>query len=474
MKELCKADIVDQINQSESKAVDDILKILVDDNNYQTFNKQIVNIFDLNMIRAGAKPVADILVSKVVEEAEKVSVDTSAWTEQDWETVAVSFADLLNAAFKLMDEVDIQAVLGDPLILLDNNSNTNLQSVLSKLGRIIDNLRTNPLLKADNKPVIDSFLTKNKFVLPDNQVIDINGNKIDVQTYSSLFNDVLYPSMNKIKTSGMYEIIKSETGIDQVRLFNLVANQDKNFLSQVILPLYQVEPTKTLLVDELLMTLQSQQIDFSKLTTYEMWANDLAQIGELLQQLKVIKVTETQNAIEYLFGGGDVSKFMLKIDNATEGANGYLTNGQLSKVVSPMLNATSTNGLVKEMFAIIANAVGTLTDSSAVTISSDEKLLREQNSEICDIMENFLPIYKEYDLGITKLEQLNKENVGMLMDALKVNKYRASGNGVFEVVFDKITQYLESKYGNVFGNDGDYSQTNFKEVCSSLPNLPIA
>ncbi len=489
IKELATSTIIDDIDKLESKSFDNILVVVTEDANFLSFQTGLVKVFDMNLIRAGAEPFADIIMSKVIADSEDVNANTSLWNDTIWEGVAQNLSGVIKSAQQVMDIVDINTILSDPLGLLSKEKNYDLDKLFTNLGNMVDLLRANPLfVNEQNKPVIDKLLIDNNFALPTKEVIDIEGDMLTVDSYTKLFKQVFLPSMLKLRESGLYELLTAET-VDQCEVFNLIATTLKTndkFLHDVILPLYQVEPTKKLLVDNILKSMGGGFIDFTALTTYELWDSDLTQLKTILVELQNIEI-DSQNGIDFMFSGtNEMSDFILKLENAQKGNAGYLTNGSLTKVLKPMMYALSTKQAVEEVYATVATAIKDLLEADEdVVISASAGTFKpraseDQAQEVCDIFENFVPIYKEYSqtTADVKLEDLNKENVGMLLDAMKVNKYRTKGTtltekGIFSDAFDKVMTYFETKYPLIDFKDGasDYSETNFIEKISSIPTI---
>lgn len=464
LKSFSKSGVIDQITKLEDKSLLNVFKVLAKDENFEMFQTGLVKLFDMNMLRAGAQPFADIVMSMIVE-GEEVGANTTLWTNETWEGVAKNLASAMRSAQKLMDEVELDAILNDPLVLLNKENEYNLNSIFTNLGSMVDLLRTNPLfVNAEGKPIIEKLLESNKFELPKDQIKDINGNLKTVDNYTTLFKDVYLPSMNLIRESGMYDLLK-DNAIQAVEIFEFMAKEsvkDEKFLSKVILPLYQVEPTKSLLVEGLIQGLQGGQINFNELSTYELWENDLTQLSKILTQLHTLPIDDT-TGLRVLFAENGPENLVLAVDSQT-----------LTKIVEPMLLAKSTQQLANELLAIATSSLNNLLNGTNLSIDlSNVQDLNLQANQVAQVVGSFVDVYKDYKDKTSAGESVNLENldltsVGNMLDTMKENAY--SEGGVFNETFTAMTGYLHNKYPTVVkpGEDGTYKDVNFTELLQSL------
>ncbi len=465
IKNFSKSGVVDQINQLQDKSLVNIFNVLSKDNNFESFQTGLVKIFDMNIIRAGAQPFANIVMNMIVQEEQGVSVNTSLWTDETWEGVAKNLASAMRSAQSLMNEVELDSILSDPLVLLNKDNEYNLDSIFTNLGSMVDLLRNNPLfVNSEGKPVVDKLLESNKFALPTEDVKDINGQVITVDTYTKLFKEIYLPSMNLIRESGMYDLLKDNT-IEVVEIFEFMANQsikDEKFLTKVILPLYQVEPTKSLLVDGLIKGLQGGVIDFSELNTYQLWENDLTQLSKILKQLQTLTIGD-KTGLRVLFAENGAENLVLAVDSQT-----------LTNLVESMLLAKSTQKLANQLLSLATNSINSLLNGTNISIDlSKVQDLGLQADQVAQVVGSFVDVYKDYKDKTSagesvKLENLDLTNVGNMLDVMKENAY--TDGGVFGETFNAMTGYLQEKFPSVVqpGEDGTYKDVSFKDLLQGL------
>ncbi len=464
IKSFSQNGVIDQINTLQDKSLANIIKVLAKDENFEVFQTGLVKIFDMNILRAGAEPFANIVMGMMVE-GEKVSANTKLWTDETWDGVAKNLAGAMRSAQKLMDEVELDAILNDPLVLLNKNNEYNLNSIFTNLGSMVDLLRTNPLfVNAEGEPIIEKLLEDNKFTLPEQQIKDVNGELKTVESYTNLFKDIYLPSMELLRESGMYDLLKDNT-IQVVEIFEFMAKEsvkDEKFLSKVILPLYQVEPTKSLLVEGLIKGLEGGQINFNELTTYELWEDDLTQLSTILTRLQGMPVNDT-TALRVLFAENGPENLVLALDSE-----------KLSSIVEPMLLAKSTQNLANQLLTLATNAINNLLTNANLSIDlSKVQDLGLQANQVADVIGSFVDVYKDYKDKTSsgeavKLENLDLTHVGNMLDIMKENAY--SEGGVFNETFTVMTNYLQEKFPTVVqpGGDGTYKDVNFVELLQGL------
>ena len=231
-------------------------------------------------------------------------------------------------------------------------------------------------------------------------------------------------------------------------LANVLAQEgNENLLSEVILPLTQVEPTKTLVVDEMIKTIQNDIVDFSTLNTYEDWQGDLNYISNLLVTLNTLSYEGT-SYLEYALKG--------EIDTILNNVSAE----ELPQVIKPVLYAKSTSNLKTSIFDSLVDIANSLTggvntiDLSAITLVEGNS--EDQADEICDVFASFVAINESYTSE--SLREIDKTLLGEFLTNMQQNAYRVtlagkSEDGLFKGIFDNFLQSLKTEYAEEIAKD---------------------
>ena len=290
------------------------------------------------------------------------------------------------------------------------------------------------------------------------EIKNASGEKVTISNYTDLFGFVA-PSLEKLKSSGMYNVITGEG--DKVKgIANIISIQsetgtypNKDILKEIILPLNQVEPTKSLIMDSLTSSLGSGFIDLSGLNTYDEWDKDLGYISSLLIVLNTDKMPD------------GVTTYLDKVlDNKIDGVFDNLADEQVDGIIKPILYAKATTTLKNDIMSQIAQECNSLTGASD-TISLAGVTLEngnpdDQANEICAVMKSLIALRGESG----NLKNMNEDKVKTMLISLQANGYRTIINtsltsegafkGIFGSVMNKFTSELaeydsacEAKYG---------------------------
>lgn len=468
-KTLCKEGVIDELKAANKNVTEEektnIINILIKDDNYNAFKDVIAKVFDLNLVRASVQPVTNMLVKNFAEDFTLKTVDTSTWTDAKWRELSENLAGVVKNAMTVLDNVDFDTISGDMLALLskktvdDGQGGTkevnayDLDVIFTNLGELIDRVCENPFF---GQELIDKLLNSDKFKLElpkndeiiygaDGQPVLAEGEKY---SYAVIFGKVVVPSLKTIQESNMYEQIKGT--IDAKSLLTFIADytekKDNQFLVKAILPLTQVEPTKTLLVGDVFNGL-GDTINFKKLETYDDWNNDLTQLSTILVTLNGINV-------------GGKTGIELIMDGALEDLVNNITAEKLESLTNSMLLAKSTASTAQNLLDVAAQSISDLVNKTGLTIDLSAINVAEQAGEIAKVMGGFVDVYKDYqekqkgDGTSTEpvdvaLENLDLEKVGGLLNDMKDNALREGEEGVFKGVFDAMTSYIETNLPEV-------------------------
>ena len=226
---------------------------------------------------------------------------------------------------------------------------------------------------------------------------------------------------------------------------------NENLLSEIILPLYQVEPTKTIIVDQLKSSLNSDLVDFSGLLTYSDWESDLGYLSDMLITLNSLKI-------------GNETFLSIALDGNVDNVVESLTQEHVEDVLKPILYAKSTSALKDKLFISLKNQIDDVSGANC-TLSTQSVTLKKgdaenQVEEICQVVKKLIEVNEALDEGYT-IKTIDKTLLGNLLNTMKINAYRKeilakTENGIFnnafvnlmtklKIEYSKEVQYLESQ-----------------------------
>lgn len=452
VKVLGQSGMLDQmVTVSGEDSLNQVLDILVADSNITTSEEALNSALDVNIVRDAIGPITKIALQSMLEDVDDINTDTSTWSEQDWDDLSLSVVNLLKDYRDLSQEVDIMEVVSDPTILIgDEYTSAQLTNALTGVGSLIDEIRSIKLFQTTSGgSIIDRMLEENNITLPQEPVKDAQGQSVTIDSYSGLF-DFLSPVLVTVKENDLYDIFNntSDTLSMMSSLANVLSQEgNENLLSEVILPLTQVEPTKTLIVDEMIKTIQNDIVDFSTLNTYEDWQGDLNYISNLLVTLNTLSYEGT-SYLEYALKG--------EIDTILNNVSAE----ELPQVIKPVLYAKSTSNLKTSIFDSLVEIANSLTggvntiDLSAITLV--ERNSEDQADEICEVFASFVAINESYTSE--SLRDIDKTLLGEFLANMQQNAYRVtlagkSEEGVFKGIFDNFLQSLKDEYAEEIAKD---------------------
>lgn len=460
--------VIDDIKALENKNADSIIETLENESvkegkltNKDSFDSAVSSFFKMNTVRDSIAEILKKYSKDLINGLDEIGVDTSAWTDENWGKQAVDISKFVKSYADLVKDVKFADIIADATILLDSNKDYDILGVMANLGSLIDNARSIELLRtSDNTPIFDKLLTDNNIVLPDKsaEIKNASGEKVTISNYTDLFGFVA-PSLEKLKSSGMYNVITGEG--DKVKgIANIISIQsetgtypNKDILKEIILPLNQVEPTKSLIMDSLTSSLGSGFINLSGLNTYDEWDKDLGYISSLLIVLNTDKMPD------------GVTTYLDKVlDNKIDEVFDNLADEQVDGIIKPILYAKATTTLKNDIMSQIAQECNSLTGASD-TISLAGVTLEngnpdDQANEICVVMKSLIALRGESG----NLKDMNEDKVKTMLISLQANGYRTIINtsltsegafkGIFGSVMNKFTSELaeydsacEAKYG---------------------------
>ncbi len=452
VKVLGQSGMLDQmVAVSGEDSLNQVLDILVADSNITMSEEALNSALDVNIVRDAIGPITKIALQSMLEDVDDINTDTSTWSEQDWDDLSLSVVNLLKDYRDLSQDANIMDVVSDPTILIgDEYTSAQLTNALTGVGSLIDEIRSIKLFQTTSGgSIIDRMLEENNITLPQEPVKDAQGQSVTIDSYSGLF-DFLSPVLVTVKENDLYDIFNntSDTLSMMSSLANVLSQEgNENLLSEVILPLTQVEPTKTLVVDEMIKTIQNDIVDFSTLNTYEDWQGDLNYISNLLITLNTLSYEDT-SYLEYALKG--------EIDTILNNVSAE----ELPQVIKPVLYAKSTSNLKTSIFDSLVEIANSLTggvntiDLSAITLVEGNS--EDQADEICEVFASFVAINESYTSE--SLREIDKTLLGEFLTSMQQNAYRVtlagkSEDGIFKGIFDNFLQSLKDEYAEEIAKD---------------------
>ena len=475
MRLLSENGLLDEIVKTSD--VDNIIDLLLSETYLQTTENALINILQLNMVRDAIAPITDIALAQVGDQFDRVDVDTSTWSENDWSNLGSSIVTIANDYFTLSEKVDIMQIVSNPSLLVTDDS-IDLFAITSALGEIIDEaLGIKLLYTSDGTSILANLLADNNLTLPTDIVYNELGEEVTISSYADLF-EFITSSLITVKENDLYELFSgSDINAMLSNLADLLSQEgNENLLSEVILPLYQVEPTKTFLVDELLSTIDTNLVSLASLSSYNEWENDLGYISDLLILTNESTTQEGDTYLNILLNG-----------NLTTLLN-EVTNEQLDSILKPIFYAKSTQGIRNDLFDTMIEVVDELTlttneiDLSSITLVEGAE--EDQAQEICEVFTSFVELNKVYSSDMS-IKDIDRTLLSGLLSNLQTNAYRTtllnkSEEGLFSGIFTNLMATIKSEYQDLISysqelqdmlDESNYPNIDFTELFDLIEEI---
>lgn len=444
-KEVGANGIVDDVLDLEEKNIENVADVLTNEDNVKHFENAINNVFALNTIQDSISSVMKAVVNQLSDELDDVYINADDISENGWKEIASSITNVVKDYAEVSKIVNVGEVLDDPAILLDKTKHYDLNSLTQKIGDIIDQVRANKLLQtADNKPIVDRMLANNKLALPTTKLTAIDGKQVEIKNYKDLMKFVA-PSLIKMRNEGIYDLATNEdTTVQKILTLGTIVSKENNdtLLNDIIMPLYQVEFTKDLVIDTLVNKLGTEVINLGVLNGYDEWNNDLALISDMLITLNGCKVNET-TFLELAVNG----EFDKIID--------AVTANTVEDIVTPILTAKSTRPLRTDLFDGLKIAIDKYTNVET-TISIEGVSFtgsESQTQEVIDILKVFVEINSEIVEG-GSIADADHAKVANLFAKMQLNAYRTvklegkEEEGIMKDAFVNLVNAYKNTYAD--------------------------
>lgn len=457
-KTVGKSGIINDILALETNSIENLADVLTSEDNVEAFEAAINNVFALNTVQDSISSVMQTVVTKVSTELDEVSINSADISENGWKEIASSITTVVKDFAEVSKIVNVGDVLADPTVLLDKTKHYDLNSLTQKIGDIIDQVRTNKLLQtADNKPVVDKMLEKNKLALPKTKLTSIDGKQVDIKTYKDLMKFVA-PSLIKIRDEGIYDLATgNSTTVEKVVSLGEIVSKENNatLLADIVMPLYQIDFTRDIIVDTLTSELGTEYINLGVLNGYDEWNSDLALISNMLITLSSSTVNDT-------------TFLELAVNNKFDKVLSSLTSTTVEGIVKPILTAKATEPLRVKLFDGLKAELDKYTNIETTISLNGVSFTGEdsQTQEVIDVLEAFVEINK---INIGSIANAKHESVAALFEVMQLNAYRTvklegkEAEGILADAFVNLVNAYKDAYSDVV----DYIEEN-EELCEEL------
>ena len=446
-KTLSQNGVLDQITSLTEATAQDIVEILA--NNSSALSSSVNSLLQMNVLHDGFDFIVNTALPQLIEGVGEVVSDTADWADAQWQELSTQLTNAITDLSEVLKQVDISAVLEDPTSLLSKDDTTNIETALSSLGKFVDDvLEISVLQDSAGNSIFKSLMEQNNFVLPESSVTNNDGQQIVLTSYQQYF-EFISQSLQEIKENDLYSMLTQSSDATQIikEIANLISQEgNQNMLQNIFLPLTQVEPTQTLIADELVSSLQSDLIDLTGIEGYDEWNSELGYFSQIIILLNKTDETGT-SYLDYAING-DAQALLENLGS----------NISITDILTPVLRAKSTQGLKEQIVSAIEEVLKSLSNAeftiSLDNITFEEGNKEDQTSEVCRIFEDLLKFYKDYTSsggGDFNFSSIDKGVLGQLLDHIKENAYRTklydcSQEGLFRPVFESLYNQLLAEY----------------------------
>lgn len=480
-KTLAKSGALDQVK--DLSGLNEILNVLTSDKNLTVLQSALENVFSMNTIQDSISSVIKIAFEKILNEEVSDLEDSSNYTDEQWKNLSVNFTNIL----KLVGDINsgfsggLEGVIKDPASILNESSET-LSATLSNVGSLLDELLNIDLFKTttgENTTIFDGILTNYNLTLPSGTVLKVNTNEngelvkeeVTISSYKELFEFVT-PTLITVKDNDLYSIITS--GSDAQSLLQTLANKiakneegavvgDRYLLHKIILPLYQIEFTNELIVSNLQTALgEDEIITFVNIDTIEEWESELNYISSLITKVNTTSVNigsqEQPNYQTYL-------QIILSGDYNTLINN--LQEEDVDGIFRPILEAQCTENLKTQVISLINENINSITNRQTEIPTIN---IADNVDEIISIIKSFISLNKvitsAQDITIDSLVEMNTEDIGNVLNAIRDTLYDEEGNlkeeAMFTQIYQDVVDTIRAEYFDVDGVSDILSDENLK------------
>ena len=481
-KTLAKSGALDQVK--DLSGLNEILNVLTSDENLTVLQSALENVFSMNTIQDSISSVIKVTFEKILNEEVSDIEDSSNYTDEQWKNLSAKFTSIL----KIVGDINsgfsggLEGVIKDPASILNESSET-LSATLANVGSLLDELLNIDLFKTttgENTTIFDGILTEYKLTLPSGTVLKVNTNEsgelvkeeVTISSYNELFEFVT-PTLITVKDNDLYSIITS--GSDAQSLLQTLADKiakndgdtvagDKYLLHKIVLPLYQIDFTNELIVSNLQSALgEDEIITFANIDTLAEWESELDYISDLITKVNTTSVNigsqEQPNYQTYL-------QIILSGDYNTLINN--LQEEDVDGIFRPILEAQCTENLKTQVISLINENINSITNRQTEIPTIN---IADNVDEIISIIKSFISLNKvitsAQDITIDSLVEMNTEDIGNVLNAIRDTLYDEEGNlkedTMFGGIYNDIIGEIKLEYMDEVPNINDIlSDENLK------------
>lgn len=481
-KTLAKSGALDQVK--DLSGLNEILNVLTSDKNLTVLQSALENVFSMNTIQDSISSVIKVTFEKILNEEVSDIEDSSNYTDEQWKNLSAKFTSIL----KIVGDINsgfsggLEGVIKDPASILNESSET-LSATLANVGSLLDELLNIDLFKTttgENTTIFDGILTEYKLTLPSGTVLKVNTNEsgelvkeeVTISSYKELFEFVT-PTLITVKDNDLYSIITS--GSDAQSLLQTLADKiakndgdtvagDKYLLHKIVLPLYQIDFTNELIVSNLQSALgEDEIITFANIDTLAEWESELDYISDLITKVNTTSVNigsqEQPNYQTYL-------QIILSGDYNTLINN--LQEEDVDGIFRPILEAQCTENLKTQVISLINENINSITNRQTEIPTIN---IADNVDEIISIIKSFISLNKvitsAQDITIDSLVEMNTEDIGNVLNAIRDTLYDEEGNlkedTMFGGIYNDIIGEIKLEYMDEVPNINDIlSDENLK------------
>lgn len=480
-KTLAKSGALDQVK--DLSGLNEILNVLTSDENLTVLQSALENVFSMNTIQDSISSVIKVTFEKILNEEVSDLEDSSNYTDEQWKNLSAKFTNIL----KIVGDINsgfsggLEGVIKDPASILDESSET-LSATLANVGSLLDELLNIDLFKTttgENTTIFDGILTEYKLTLPSGTILKVNTNEsgelvkeeVTISSYNELFEFVT-PTLITVKDNDLYSIITS--GSDAQSLLQTLADKiakndgdtvagDKYLLHKIVLPLYQIDFTNELIVSNLQSALgEDEIITFVNIDTIEEWESELNYISSLITKVNTTSVNigsqedpDNQTYLQIILSGD----YNTLINNLQE--------EDVDGIFRPILEAQCTENLKMQVISLINENINSITNRQTEIPTIN---IADNVDEIISIIKSFISLNKvitsAQDITIDSLVEMNTEDIGNVLNAIRDTLYDEEGNlkeeAMFTQIYQDVVDTIRAEYFDVDGVSDILSDENLK------------
>ena len=457
------------------------------------------NILSLNVLHDTAEPSLK-LVADMLKDQDPTYFSNLSTSVESWETVSTKSKTFVENAVNVNEAIDVPSIIDDPKTIINLNAD-KIDSIFESIGRTLDAADTLGILNNGDKSLLYTFLQKFGYENVLSAHLDEGKTKFD--NYTELFRFMATP-VKEVCSLNLYQSLKDADTKQAVLAVGEKLKEDSNrsandytkSLANILLPLYRIDIARDKLLPIIkdaanetnIINLDALEVGegstYNFDASFENWKHDMEMLTRVIVEVYATTITEDGEAVsvlEKVLDGADFADLLKKLNTDT-----------LELLINPVLYAKSTGGIVDKIFNLIEENVNNILENditleySTITLKEGDK--NDQANEISTIIKSVINLLKDSDFE--SMDTIDKEQLGVILDAFKENAYRVdidnanesiatdqkrTENGVFNGLFNELYNEMLDKFGNaseLVGTKQPYeiNFTNLMKAVSRLEN----